>query len=154
MNAWQVGRENVYLPLLAVMMGADMCLSMGLIEGANVFHPARIIFDGEIFNNINIISQGLEVNQDTLVFDTIREVGPRGHFLGQRHTANNLPRLWPQSVLLKKSKEPDKVYEDPVKPVWEEIDWILENHQIPELDPRMQDELQDIIEAAEEELGM
>ncbi len=155
MNSWQVGRENVYLPLLAVMMGADMCLSMGLVETANVFHPARVAFDREIFHAARIISQGIEVTRDTLVFDTIREVGPRGHFLGQRHTVNNLPKLWPQSsILLKKSKEPGEVYEDPVEVAWEEIDWILENHQIPELDPRIQDELKNIIEAAEEEIRM
>ena len=75
--------------------------------------------------------------------------------MGQRHTANNLPKLWPQtSILLKKSKEPGEVYEDPVEVAWEEIEWILENHQIPELEPRMRDELKKIIEAAEEEIGI
>ncbi len=154
LNSWQVGRENVYLPLLEVMVGADMCCSMGLIEAVNLFHPPRVIFDREIFQAVDIISRGIEVTPDTLRFDTIREVGPRGHFLGQRHTATYLPKLWPQSVLFNRSKEPGKRYEDPVKLAWEEINWILDNHRVPELDPKVQAELKRLIEAAEEDLGI
>jgi len=153
LNTWQVGRENVYLPLLEVMVGADMCFSMGVIGDDNLFHPARVIFDREVFQAVSIISQGLEVTKDTLLFDTIREVGPRGHFLTQRHTVDNLPKLWSPSILFKKSKEPGKRYEDPAKLAWEEIHWILENHQVPELDPKVRNELKRIIEAAEEELA-
>jgi trimethylamine--corrinoid protein Co-methyltransferase len=148
LNTWQVGRENVYLPLLAVMMGADMCFSMGLIEAVNVFHPARIVFDREVYGAVRIISQGIEVTEDTLLFDMIREVGPRGHFLGQRHTADHLPRLWPQSVLFKRSKEPAKRYGDPTELAWEEISWVLDNHEVPELEPKVRNEFKRIIEAA------
>jgi trimethylamine--corrinoid protein Co-methyltransferase len=154
LNSWQVGRENIYLPLLAVMMGADMCFSMGLIEAVNVFHPARIIFDREIYQAVEIVSRGIEVTENTLLFDTIRKVGPRGHFLGQRHTADNLPRLWPPSVLFKRSKEAGKRYEDPVELAWEEINWVVENHEVPELEPKLRAELKKIIHVAEEELGI
>jgi len=153
LDRWQVGRENVYLPLLEVMLGADVCLSMGVIGDDNLFHPARIIFDREIFQVVDMVSRGIEVTNDTLRFDTIREVGPRGHFLGQRHTAENLPKLWPSSILFKKSKEPTKRYEDPAEVAWEEINWIVENHQVPQLDPKVRSELKRIIEAAEKELG-
>jgi trimethylamine--corrinoid protein Co-methyltransferase len=154
LNVWQVGRENIYLPLLEVMMGADMCCSMGLIEAVNVFHPARVVFDREIYQAVNIISQGIEVTRDTLLFDMIQQVGPRGHFLGQRHTANNLPKLWPESILFKKSKEPGKRYEDPIEVAWEEIHWIVNNHKVPELEPGVQSELKRIVAAAEKALDI
>jgi trimethylamine--corrinoid protein Co-methyltransferase len=153
LNTWQVGRENVYLPLMAVMLGADMCFSMGVIGDDNLFHPARVIFDREVFQTVQMISQGMEVTNDTLLFDTIRQVGPRGHFLGQRHTANNLPKLWPPSILFQKSKEPGRRYADPAELAWEEIHWILKNHEVPELESKVKGELQRIIEAAETELS-
>jgi trimethylamine--corrinoid protein Co-methyltransferase len=152
LNTWQIGRENIYLPLLEVMLGADLCFSMGVIGDDNIFHPARVIFDREIFQAVEIISQGIEVTTNTLLFDVIREVGPGGHFLGQRHTAEHLPELWPPSVLFERSKDLDERYKDPVEVAWEEINWILENHQVPELDSKTRDELKRIVEAAEEEL--
>jgi len=154
LNTWQMGRENLYLPFMEVMVGADLCCSMGLIEAVNLFHPARVIFDREIFHAIQIISQGIEVNSQTLLFDTIRQVGPRGHFLGQRHTAEQLPKLSPSSILFQRSKTVGQRYEDPVKLAWEEIEWILQNHKFPELEPGVQRELKRIIKEAEWELGI
>jgi trimethylamine--corrinoid protein Co-methyltransferase len=153
LNKWQVGRENVYLPLLAVMVGAELSYSMGLIEAVNLYHPPRIIFDGEIHRHVDIMSQGIEVNDATLAFETIREVGPRGTFLDKEHTAENVRKFWPNSILFEKSVEPGKRYKDPTEAAWDQIHWILENHHVPELEPKVQSEIKKIIEAAEKEIG-
>jgi trimethylamine--corrinoid protein Co-methyltransferase len=153
LNKWQVGRENVYLPLLAVMVGAELSYSMGLIEAVNLYHPPRIIFDGEIHRHVDIMSQGIEVNDMTLAFETIREVGPRGTFLDKKHTAENVRKFWPDSILFQKSVEPGKRYKDPTEAAWDQIHWILENHHVPSLEPKMQSEMKKTIEAAEKEIN-
>lgn len=153
LNKWQVGRENVYLPFLAVMVGADLSYSMGLIEAVNLYHPPRIIFDGEIHRHVDIMSRGIEVNDATLALETIREVGPRGTFLDKEHTAENVRKFWPDSILFEKSVEPGKRYKDPTEAAWDQIHWILENHHVPALEPKMQSEMKKIIDAAEKEIA-
>ena len=154
MNRWQVGKENVYLPLLEVMLGADMCFSMGIIGDDNLFHPARVIFDREIFQAVRTISQGIEVTKGTLLLDSVRRVGPRGHFLLENYTVENLLKLWSPSILFQKPTETAARYEDPARLAWEEINWIMEHHQVPELDSSVRNELTRIIQAAEGEMGI
>jgi trimethylamine--corrinoid protein Co-methyltransferase len=154
LNRWQVGKENVYLPLLATLVGADMCFSISLIGNDNTWHPARICFDREINRAVNIIGKGIEVSGETLAFDTIRAVGLKGTFLDQRHTADNLAGLWDFSFLFQRSEDPDKKWQDLETLAWEEIEWIIRNHKIPALDPHIQTELQKVIQAGEKELPL
>jgi len=154
LNQWQVGKENVYLPFLAVMMGAELSYSMGLIEAVNLYHPPRILYDGEIHRHIDFMSRGIDVSDATLAFETIREVGPRGTYLDKTHTAEHFRKLWPDSILFENSMDPGKKYKDPTEAAWEQIHWILENHHVPELDPKMKSEMKKIIEAAEKEIGV
>jgi len=150
LNSWQVGRENVYVHLLAVMAGADMSYGpSGLIEAVSLLDMARILFDREIFQAIDIITKGVEVNDDTLAFDMIREVGPRGMFLGQRRTAKELPKLWPPSILFEKSKLAGEKYRDAEEVAHEAIDWILRNHHPAPLDENVKQELRKIVAAAD-----
>jgi trimethylamine--corrinoid protein Co-methyltransferase len=149
-NSWQVGIENVYLQLLAVMAGADMTLGpSGLIETGSLLDMTRVLFDREIFQAIDNISSGIEVNSNTLAIDLIREVGPRGSFLGQRRTAQELPKLWPQSILLEKAKVSEGKYRDPVEVAHEVIDWIMRNHQPAPLPDDVKQELRKIVDAAD-----
>jgi trimethylamine--corrinoid protein Co-methyltransferase len=154
LNRWQVGKENVYLPLLEVMLGADMCFSMGIIGDDNLFHPARVIFDREVFQAVRTISQGIEVTKGTLLLDSVRRVGPRGHFLLENYTVENLLKLWSPSILFQKPTETAARYEDPARLAWEEINWIMEHHQVPELESSVRNELTRIIQAAEGEMGI
>jgi trimethylamine--corrinoid protein Co-methyltransferase len=154
LNRWQVGRENVYLPLLATMVGADMCFSISLIGDDNTWHPARICFDREINRAVNIIGKGIEVGKETLALDTIRNVGLDGTFLDRKHTADNLAGLWDFSFLFQNSDEPGEKWQDLETIAWDEIEWIINNHKIPKLDIHVQKELQKIIEAGEKELPL
>jgi trimethylamine--corrinoid protein Co-methyltransferase len=153
LNDWQIGKENLYLPLLSVMSGADMCYGMGLIDSVNVWNAARTLFDREIFEAIKIVSSGIEVTEDSLSFDIVRRVGPKGHFLGQKETAVNLPKLWPPSIVLERSKQSGEKYKDPVMISWDEVKWIIENHRAPKRDDRVQAEITKILKVAEEKLA-
>ena len=150
LNNWQMGIENVYGHLLSVMAGADMSFGpSGLIEAVSLLDMARILFDREIFQAIDIITKGVEVSDRTLAFDMIREVGPRGMFLGQKRTAEELPKLWPPSILFEKSKVVGEKYRNPVEVAHEVIDWVLKNHHPAPLDEKVKQELRRIVDAAD-----
>jgi trimethylamine--corrinoid protein Co-methyltransferase len=151
LNSWQAGIENLYGHLLAVMAGADMSFGpSGMIEAVSLLDMRRILFDREILQAIDIITNGIEVSDNTLAFDMVREVGPRGMFLARRRTAEELPRLWPPSILFEKKPLGEK-YRDPVEVAHEAIDWILKNHHPAPLPEEVKRELRKIVAAADQD---
>jgi len=134
------------------MAGADMSFGpSGMIEAVSLLDMRRILFDREILQAIDIVTDGIEVNDDTLAFDMVREVGPRGMFLARRRTAKELPRLWPPSILFEKPKSPAEKYRNPVEIAHEAIDWILENHHPAPLPEEVKQELRKIVAAADQD---
>jgi trimethylamine--corrinoid protein Co-methyltransferase len=153
LNNWQAGIENFYVHLLTVMAGADMSFGpSGMIEAVSLLDMRRILYDREIFQAIDIITDGFEVNTNTLAFDMIREVGPRGMFLAHRRTAKELPKLWPQSILFEEPEKPgEEKYKDSYKVAHESIEWILNNHQPEPLPPEISREIKKIVAAADQD---
>ncbi len=150
LNNWQAGIENLYVHLLAVMAGADMSFGpSGMIEAVSLLDMRRILFDREILQVIDIITDGFEVNDTTLAFDMIREVGPRGMYLAHRRTAKEARKLWPSSILFEPPQDKDEKYRDPVKIAHEAIEWILKNHQPAPLPEDVRQELARMVAAAE-----
>ena len=152
LNNWQAGIENLYGHLLAVMAGADMSFGpSGMIEAVSLLDMRRILFDREILQAIDIVTNGIEVNDNTLAFDMIRDIGPRGTFLAQRRTVKEYRKLWPPSILFEKSPLPEERYRDPVEVAHEAIDWILKNHQPAPLPEDVRQELRKIVAAADQD---
>jgi len=152
LNNWQAGIENLYVHLLAVMAGAEMSFGpSGMIEAVSLLDMRRILFDREILQAIDIITDGFEVNQTTLAFDMVQEVGPRGMFLAHRRTAKEARKLWPPSILFEPAQDKDEKYRDPVEIAHEAIEWILKNHQPAPLPEDVRQELARIVAAAEQD---
>lgn len=142
----------MYAHLLAVMAGADMSFGpSGMIEAVSLLDMRRILFDREILQAIDIITNGIEVSDTTLAFDMLREIGPRGMFLGQRRTAKELPKLWPPSILFEKPNRTGEKYRDPSEVAHEAIDWILKNHRPAPLPEEVRQELRQIVAAADQD---
>ena len=58
----------------------------GWLEGGLVASYEKLILDAEMLQMMRVWSDGIQVNDDTLGLDAIREVGPGGHFFGAAHT--------------------------------------------------------------------
>ena len=142
----------MYASQLSVMAGADMSFGpSSLIEAGSLLDMPRMLFDREVFQAIDIISDGIKVNDETLAFDMIREIGPQGTFLGQRRTAEELPKLWPPSILFEKSNLAGEKYRDAEEVAHEVIDWVLKNHHPTPLDEKVKQELRKIVAAADQD---
>jgi trimethylamine--corrinoid protein Co-methyltransferase len=111
----------------------------------------RIFFDREILQVIDIITNGFEVNDRTLAFDLVQDVGPRGMFLANQRTREEVPNLWPPSILFEHSRESGEKYRNPVEVAEEAIEWILSNHQPAPLPEDVKQELGKILAAAEQD---
>ena len=71
----------------AVMGHANLILhSAGWMEGGLVASFEKMVLDAELIQHMVEFLKPLEVNDDTLGFDAIKDVGPGGHFFGTQHT--------------------------------------------------------------------
>lgn len=97
----QAGFEKGCTLLATVLSGVEVVHSAvgGMLGGAEIADYAQMMIDDELCNMVNRYIQGIEVNQETMALDLIKEVGPGGQFLDADHTArffrqeHFLPRL-------------------------------------------------------------
>jgi trimethylamine--corrinoid protein Co-methyltransferase len=87
----QAGYERGMQVLANALAGVNFIhLSVGLMEQMLTAGYEQCLIDNEILDAAFVMARGLEVNDETLAVDVIREVGPGGHFLGHPHTATHL----------------------------------------------------------------
>ncbi|MFO8036338.1 MAG: trimethylamine methyltransferase family protein [Anaerolineales bacterium] len=148
---WQAGYENLYSHFLAVMSGADMSFGpSGMYEAVSLLDHPRILFDREILRVIDEITQGIEVNEETLAFEMIREVGHQGIYVSRKETVDFYRSMWPQdSILYEDGKAEGRKWRDPVDVARERIGWILENHKPEPLPQDVKAEVRKIVAAAD-----
>jgi trimethylamine--corrinoid protein Co-methyltransferase len=106
--------------------------------------------DTDVYHSVRLNAAGLDTSREALALDVIKAVGPRGHFLGQKHTRTHM-RQRQFSDLVAQHQEGGG-YRDPVEVAREKASWILENHHPEPLEDARRVELQRILQAAEREL--
>jgi len=143
---WQAGLENSLSTFMATLSMSDMLLGVGLLSGSTVWSFAQMIMDCEIFGIIAKMLEGIVVDEETLAFEAIRDVGPGGTFLTHGHTKRHLRELWLNSFL---DRRPTSVWEKKKDgaPDWarDKAKRILETHRPAQLEPPLEKELRRII---------
>jgi trimethylamine--corrinoid protein Co-methyltransferase len=91
---WQAGVENGVSGLASLLGGADMLSGAGLLDGASVFALEELVLDAELFGLLCSFAAPLSVGPDDLAEALIDAIGPRGHYLAERHTVTHMRRLW------------------------------------------------------------
>jgi trimethylamine--corrinoid protein Co-methyltransferase len=150
-TGWQQAVDSAAVLLLCALCGAETGSGMGLLEGCTVLCPETVILDTDIYHRVRIDAAGIDTSREALALDVIRAVGPRGHFLRQKHTRNQMHRR--RFSELVNQPGPDGGYRDPVELAREKVDWILENHHPQPLEDAQRAELTWILQVAERELG-
>jgi len=95
----QAGIERTTTLVQAVLAGVDFITCAGTLDGSMMESDALLVLDDELCGAALRMARGIEVNEDTLAVDLIREVGPGGHYLAETHTVNHfrkehfIPRL-------------------------------------------------------------
>jgi trimethylamine:corrinoid methyltransferase-like protein len=97
----QAGMEKACTLLATALAGVEVVHSAigGMLGGAEIADYAQMIVDDELCSMVNRYLRGIQVSDDTLALDLVREVGPGGQFVDATHTAkwfrkeHFLPRL-------------------------------------------------------------
>jgi trimethylamine--corrinoid protein Co-methyltransferase len=83
----QCGYESALTSLLCALAGANFIHdAAGMMEFALSVSYEKYVVDNEILGMVMRAVEGIKVNEDTLAFNVIKEVGPGGHFISSRHT--------------------------------------------------------------------
>ena len=87
----QAGFEKLFSNLTVAMAGGDYIhLTAGLLDSGNSISYEQYVIDNEIIGMIHRILSGIEVNEDTLGFDVIEQVGPGGNYVMEEHTVDHM----------------------------------------------------------------
>ncbi|MDR1020655.1 MAG: trimethylamine methyltransferase family protein [Synergistaceae bacterium] len=86
----QAAYESAITLMMAQMAGGNFILhSVGIIDTYNSVSFEKLVIDNEIIGYVKRIGRGVVVNDDTLAYDVIKEVGPQNEFLTHEHTYNH-----------------------------------------------------------------
>ncbi|MGD8722377.1 MAG: trimethylamine methyltransferase family protein [Desulfobacterales bacterium] len=133
---------------------AVMSVYNNFMAGTNLIHHAGSLEGGlsdEIIAMVQQIGKGVEVTDESLALDLLKEIGPGGEFLSHDHTFDHF-RNWFQPTVIDRSNwetwtnAGSKTYQDRLEP---EVDRLLEVHQPEALDDTLIQEMKKIISLAD-----
>jgi trimethylamine--corrinoid protein Co-methyltransferase len=147
---WHAGVENSLSTFMASVVMSDMLLGVGLLHGSRIWSYAQMLMDCEIFSIIHKMMQGIIVDDETLALDVIKNVGPGGNFLSQKHTLKHMREIFlPQYMDRRPYNEWEQKGDDGRDWALDKAKNILSNHQPEPLESALSIELKKIIASVE-----
>ena len=157
MSDAQAGVEKSLQALTVALAGGNYIHdAAGLMESCLICSYEQYVIDNEMLGMVARVLDGIRVTPDTLSYEQIKEIGPRGNFMGLRHTLDHirsehyLPRLFDRTTYdtweAAGARDIREVARDKARE-------ILATHQVEPLPREVKEELQAIIKNAEETYG-
>lgn len=150
-SSWESAVGIASNMLLCALCGAETGSGFGLREDCTLLTPEALVLDSEFYHQVRTDAAGLDTCREAIAMEVIREVGPGGHYLTQRHTRDQMRLLEFSDLISQPSKEGG--YRNPIDVAREKTKWILENHEPEPLPEDNQAELNQILQMAQQELG-
>jgi len=98
----QAGIEKAQGAMLNLLAGYPPIITHGGMMGPGglVGSIEQIVIDAEIVNMLNRVARGIDVNEETLAFDLIKQMSFDGAYIEQEHTAAHFrEELWLPRIL-------------------------------------------------------
>jgi trimethylamine---corrinoid protein Co-methyltransferase len=96
---WQACQQDAFVSMTTTASGADVTGGAGLLGAAAAFSPQQLVMDTEIFSWNAFIAAGIQVDDEVIALDAIKQVGIGGNYLGQRHTRRHMKEVWRPRLL-------------------------------------------------------
>jgi trimethylamine--corrinoid protein Co-methyltransferase len=82
----QCGLESAGSTLLAALAGVNMVAGAGMLDFESCQSCEKLVIDAEIIGMAKRLIAGVEVRDEPIALDLMRNMGHRGEYLGQLHT--------------------------------------------------------------------
>ncbi|MFC1950949.1 trimethylamine methyltransferase family protein [Chloroflexota bacterium] len=128
----QSGYESAITNLLCALAGSNFIHdSAGLMEFAMTVCLEKYVIDNDILGMVLRAVEGIKVNDETLAFDLIKQVGPAGNFVTAKHTRRHMRSEHYEPTMSDRNLREDWEAEGG-KPTWEraavKVKQIVENN--------------------------
>jgi len=88
--SWQSAFDASFGSVQIPLAGGELCGYLGLLDSSTTLYPEQIVLDAEIAMNVYETYKAFQVKDLDVSLEVIKEVGPRGHFLRQKHTRTHM----------------------------------------------------------------
>ena len=151
----QTGYEIAWTAQLPMMAGINLVNGIGLIGACVGCSLEKLVIDNEVFGGLKRILKGIEVTDASLAVDVIETVGPGGHYLGQKHTRENLTkeRWFPKISNRLGLQEWKKTKLDLWQRARKEVKDILQTHHPDPLDKETKEKIRNLVIEAERKVA-
>lgn len=149
----QAGYEKSMSLTMAVLGGVNKIFYPGTMEGAMTVSKEGLVIDDEIVGQLYRVLRGIDVNESTMALDVISQVGPGGHYLGQKHTMQFLKQeqfIPPLADRQTRDKWEQSGSKGVAEKAHDKVLDIIQNYQPDPLDANVECELEKIIREVEE----
>jgi trimethylamine--corrinoid protein Co-methyltransferase len=150
----QAGVEKSLQALTVALAGGNYIHdAAGLMESCLLCSYEQYVIDNEMLGMVARVLEGIRVTPETLSFEQIKEVGPRGNFMGLRHTLDHirkehyLPGLFDRSTYDTWEANGAKDIREIAR---EKAREILATHKVEPLPAEVKQELEAIIKKAQD----
>jgi trimethylamine--corrinoid protein Co-methyltransferase len=152
----QSGHEKTLTAVLPALAGANVIYGLGMLESGVTLDYAQLVIDAEIARMVKHVVAGVPVSDETLAVDDIHAVGPFGDFLSLDATMRHMRELSRPRLIDRRVREDWEAAgaEDAYQVARREAQRILEEHRPPALPDAVLEEMQEVLERMEVELGV
>lgn len=99
----QAAAEATLTLFEAALFGANLVHDIGLLDSAMTGSLELVAFCDEVIGWLRQYFRPLEISDETLALDVIRQVGPDGHFLETGHTLRHVRETWMPALFDRRS---------------------------------------------------
>ena len=151
----QAAMEHAFGTLLSALDGANLIHDIGYLGQGLLSNPAAIVMSDEIISYVKRFLRGFDITREKIGMDTIRQVGPGGNYMTEKHTLRNFrEEIWTPKFLNRDNPETwvEKGSKRYGEVVTQKAHMILATHQPKPLPEDVLQELNGIARKAEKAL--
>jgi trimethylamine--corrinoid protein Co-methyltransferase len=151
----QSGHEFTLTAIIPALAGANLIYGVGMLDSALTWDYASAYLQNEFIDMILKVVNGIQISDETLAMDVIREVGPAGEFITHEHTYNNFKKLSNPKMMDRDNRENWEAAgsQDIAEIAFEKSQDILKNYQPKPRAENVQKELDSIYAEYEQKVA-
>jgi len=134
----------------ASLAGVNFMLhTAGWLEGGLVMSYEKFMMDADQAAMISVLLNGVDMSENGLALDAIRETGPGAHFLGATHTQANFENAFYRSTIADNNSFEQWIEDgslDAAQRANKLVKSQLQEYQAPALDPAIDEALQEFMQ--------
>lgn len=150
----QAAHEGTMTTLLPALARLNMIYGMGILESALTWSHEQLMIDNDIVKMIKRVIQGIDVTDETMAVDIIKQAHKIKSFLRQKHTLQHMREQSRPTLIDRTTRSTWEARgsKDLTQRAREEARRILKTHQPEPLSNDVKKTLREIVESAEKEL--